>query len=212
MISYRHRVIFVHIPKCAGQSIEHAFLRDVGLDWEARHPLLLRPRQEGERGPERLAHLYASEYIKFGYISEAEFRAFFKFSVVRDPIDRMISELNWREVGKGASSAKSVEEYVSKVRRMYAPDSDIVRHLEPQINFLFDEKMGGLLVDKVVNLNDLKNQFETIKSSYECTNLQLTHKNASESKTWSRQRLSQADLEFLHETYWADYDFIATLC
>ena len=70
MISIKHKIIFIHIPKCAGISIENIFLRDLGLSWKERHPLLLRPRKVNEKGPERLAHLYAEEYFKFGYIDK----------------------------------------------------------------------------------------------------------------------------------------------
>ena len=209
MISRYHRVIFVHVPKCAGQSIERAFLRDMGLGWDARSPLLLRSKQDGERGPERLAHLYAWEYVKFDYISQAEFGDFFKFSVVRDPIDRIISELNWREVQKGSAGVNSIEEYVTKARNAYPGESDIVRHLEPQINFLFDERKECLLVDSVLKLEGLEQQFEGIKSELGSTNLELRHENLSTLKIWSRQELTLADIEFLKETYRADYDFLA---
>ena len=70
MISIKHKIIFIHIPKCAGQSIENIFLRDLGLSWKERYPLLLRPRKPNEKGPERLAHLYAEEYLSLIHISE----------------------------------------------------------------------------------------------------------------------------------------------
>jgi hypothetical protein len=31
MISHPHRTLFVHIPKCGGQSVEHAFLNALSL-------------------------------------------------------------------------------------------------------------------------------------------------------------------------------------
>jgi hypothetical protein len=43
MISYKRKCVFVHIPKCAGQSIESVFDNDAGLTWENRAPFLLRP-------------------------------------------------------------------------------------------------------------------------------------------------------------------------
>ena len=59
MISIKHKTIFIHIPKCAGQSIEYLFLKDLGINWDQRINLLLRSKKFNERGPERLAHLYA---------------------------------------------------------------------------------------------------------------------------------------------------------
>ena len=138
MISHHHSVLFVHIPKCAGQSIEMLFLRDLNLTWENRAPLLLRKRKEGEYGPQRLSHLYAYEYVKYSYISQVDFDKFYKFCVIRDPIDRIISELNYRKIKKipEFSSVKNYIEYTIKNNTKY---SDRVRHLSPQINFFFDE-------------------------------------------------------------------------
>ena len=48
MISHNHEYVFVHIPKCGGQSIEHVFLNDLGLEWHNRSPLLLRPNDNLE--------------------------------------------------------------------------------------------------------------------------------------------------------------------
>ena len=100
MISIKHKIIFIHIPKCAGQSIENIFLLDLGLNWQQRHPLLLRPRKVKEKGPERLAHLYAEEYFKFGYIPKEKYDKFFKFSIIRNPVDRILSEINYQRIPK----------------------------------------------------------------------------------------------------------------
>ena len=39
MISFPHKTIFIHIPKCAGQSVEETFLNDIGLDWRKHRHL-----------------------------------------------------------------------------------------------------------------------------------------------------------------------------
>ena len=57
MISHPHRTVFVHIPKCGGQSIETAFLADLGLGWKSRAPLLMGANDRPELGPPRLSHL-----------------------------------------------------------------------------------------------------------------------------------------------------------
>ena len=218
MISSHHKAIFVHIPKCAGKSIERAFLKDLGLDWKVdwqeKHSLLLRPKRHNELGPERLAHLYAYEYVKFGYIDEVKFREFFKFSVVRDPIDRIVSELNYQEVSKDLFRINSVEEYIVKTYREYGIDSDIVRHLEPQVNFLFDEKMKNIIVDKVIWINDIESEFQSLKNQvvFNDLELELKKENVSQSKKWLRSDLAQSDIDFLKEFYDLDYKFLANYC
>lgn len=211
MISFHHKVLFVHIPKCGGQSVEKAFLRDLGLDWKERHPLLLRPKKHNELGPERLAHLYAYEYVKFGYINEIKFTEFYKFSIVRDPIDRILSELNYRKVSKSYFGKNPVEEYIVKSRQKFGINSDIVRHLEPQVNFLFDEKMENILIDKVISINEIESKFQSLKNQIGFINLELKKENVSQSKEWIRADLSQSDSDFIKKIYELDYKFIADL-
>lgn len=210
MISLHHKVIFVHIPKCLGQSIERAFLRDLRLDWQERHILLLR-KKNSEPGPERLAHLYAHEYVKLGYIDEASFTEFYKFSVVRDPIDKIVSELNFQNIRKGLFGVNSAEEYIVKSRKNCSIDSDIVRHLEPQVNFLFDENMEKILVDKVINFDEIELEFNSLKSQIGFNSLELKKENVSKSKKWLKSELSQSDVDFLKEVYQVDYKFLASL-
>lgn len=91
MISHHHKSVFVHIPKCGGQSIETAFLHDIGLDWRRRAPLLLRFNDNPDLGPPRLAHLLARDYVTMGYLPKDMFDSYFKFAVVRNPYRRIVS-------------------------------------------------------------------------------------------------------------------------
>ena len=91
MISHHHKTIFVHITKCAGQSVERAFLTDLGLTWKTRAPLLLRFNDRAELGPPRLAHLLAGDYVRYRYATDEMFEAYFKFAIVRNPWTRTVS-------------------------------------------------------------------------------------------------------------------------
>ena len=91
MISHHHKCIFIHIPKTAGQSIEHCFIRSLGLTWETRAPLLLRYNDRPELGPPSLAHLKYSEYSEYKYITEEQIQTYFKFAFIRNPWSRLVS-------------------------------------------------------------------------------------------------------------------------
>ena len=90
-MSKRFGVIFVHIPKTGGQSVERVFLEAHGLTWATRAPLLLRRNDHGAPGPEFLSHLYAEEYAARDHASPAAFERAERFTVVRDPFDRLLS-------------------------------------------------------------------------------------------------------------------------
>src|SRR5260221_667113 len=96
MISTIHKTIFVHIPKCAGQSVEETFLKDISpdLDWEKHRHIIScfqRPESWGKQFPERLAHLTADEYLSLSFVSQSVWEKYYKFAIVREPIDRCIS-------------------------------------------------------------------------------------------------------------------------
>ena len=214
MISVKHKIIFIHIPKCAGQSIENIFLKDLGLNWQDRYPLLLRPKKAKEKGPERLAHLYAEEYFKFGFIPKEKYDKFFKFTIIRNPIDRVLSEINYRRIPKKKSTNsngfESVEEYISKVSKLNK-FSDLQRHISPQVKFLYDSETNELLVDKIISFDELNYEVPKILKKKLRVFLEVPKINASKSKLWLKEELTSEDFSFLHDFYASDFKFLKNL-
>ena len=214
MISNKHKIIFIHIPICAGQSIENLYLRDLGLSWEERHPLLLRPKKAKEKGPQRLAHLYAEEYFKFGYLPKEKFDEFFKFSIIRNPVDRILSEINYRRIpkknSKNINGIESVEEYISKVIK-FNIFSDLHRHISPQVKYLYDSETNKLLVDKVILFGELNHEVPKILQKKFKAFLEVPKINSSKTKLWVKEELTPRDLRFIYNFYESDFKFIKNL-
>lgn len=157
MISEKYQCIFVHIPKVAGQSIEQFFLDLHGLTWRRRDELLLKRNRNPRRGPERLAHLMASEYVACGHISPQDFERYYSFAFVRNPWDRLVSEYRYR----CAFSPMSFREFVRSACPEPAPFSDAKRHILPQYDFVHNQQ-GELLVDFVGRFENLQDDFNTV--------------------------------------------------
>jgi hypothetical protein len=156
VICREYRCLFVHIPKTAGMSIEHVFLRLVGLSWETRGPLLLRANDDPRLGPPRLAHLTAAEYLTCGYLTRKEFDACFRFSFVRNPWDRIVSEYKYR----GFPVKIDFKTYLFK--RLPSPGwSDGYSHIIPQHDFLHDQE-GRLLVNFIGRYESLQADFDKV--------------------------------------------------
>lgn len=157
MLSHHHRTIFVHIPKCAGQSVESAFLADLGLAWETRAPLLLRANDHPDLGPPRLGHLLARDYVRLRYVPADMFATYYRFAIVRNPWSRAVSL--YRHLGLDMPFRDFVGRWLPAEfdRREWNGEFWFIR---PQVDYLYDG--DELLVQDVVRFEKLAEEFPTI--------------------------------------------------
>ncbi len=156
MICHHYKCIFIHIPKNAGQSIEHVFLKLLNLDWDTRAPLLLRYNDRPELGPERLAHLKACEYVPCKYLTQEQFDEYFKFSFVRNPWDRMVSIYKYFGWDRYVEFKKFVvKKLTNKVWR------DNYWFVRPQSDFVCNES-GDIIVDFLGKFENLRADFNQV--------------------------------------------------
>lgn len=173
MISHEHKTVFVHVPKVAGQSVEMVFLNLLGLSWEQRTVLVMRRNPDPARGPERLAHLLASEYVDLGYIDQADFDAYFKFAFVRNPWARLVSEFEYR-----SRERRPFAEFVEAEFTDIDGYSDHSRHIIPQSEYLYDSE-GGILVDFVGRFETIARDFRAVANKLQLGVDDLPRKNVS---------------------------------
>lgn len=173
MISHHHACIFVHIPKCGGQSIETAFLQDIGLDWPRRAPLLLRANDNPDLGPPRLAHLRARDYVALKYVPQAMFDRYFTFAVVRNPYRRIVSAYQYLDVAMP---------FAAFLERWLEGDGagDLAYFMAPQADYLTDAA-GQVLVDEIYRLEDIAAGFAAIQRKTGLA-VDLPHVNAAGEK------------------------------
>lgn len=173
MICHPCRCVFIHIPKTGGISVEHVFLELVGLTWDTRAPLLLRRNDDPAKGPPYLAHLKATEYVSRGWLSEELFDSYFKFSFVRNPWDRLVSEYKYRRHPMRMSFKTWLFE------RLPEPGfTDAYCHLVPQHEFIYDGN-GRLLADFVGRYESLQAGFDKVCERLGIPPTPLPHENRS---------------------------------
>ena len=183
MICRDYNCLFVHIPKTAGQSVEQFFMDLLGLDWEHdREALLLQSNDDPARGTEKLAHLSASEYVDCGYLPQQEFSAYFKFSFVRNPWSRILSEYRYRNYFHHLSFRDFV---LNKLPRPGWDDQ--YRHVMPQYDMLHD-RQGNLLVDFVGRFETLQQDFDKVCERLGIVDSRLPHRNRSDKKSRDLKR------------------------
>lgn len=182
MICHQYKCIFVHIPKNAGQSVEHVFLNSLGLTWETRGPLLLRNNKREEIGPPRLAHLKAGEYVRFRYLSQELFDQYFKFAFVRNPWSRLVSIYKHLGYSKKCDFTSFVnDEFRNKIFRSKS------WFVGPQSDFVY-AKDGRLLVDYIGRFEDLQKGVDYVSQKTGLPPTQLPHINESNSKQSGREK------------------------
>ncbi len=187
--------VFVHIPKTGGQSIEHVFLARLGLTWQDRAAILMRQRGPGEPGPTRLAHLFAREYVEFGYLSADVFADAFKFTVVRNPYDRALSQYRYRTRNRPAT----FESFIALLA-----ENDESRHLMPQADFVLDNS-GQPLVDRIIRFEQLADEFAEMSKRIFGKRVELEHHNKSPDAI-GPEALDTATRRIIHKRYEQDFD------
>ena len=157
LLSHHHKTIFVHIPKCAGQSVETAFLSDLGLKWETRAPLLLRHNKTPELGPPRLAHLIARDYVRHRYVPQEMFNAYYRFAIVRNPWSRTVALYRHLQL------SMTFHEFVSVwLTDQFAKGEAAEKYwfVKPQMEFIAHR--GEKLVDDIIRFERLDEEFPRV--------------------------------------------------
>lgn len=175
MISHKHKSIFVHIPKVAGQSIESFFLQDENLTWEERSKLLLRKNRAPKKGPPRLAHLTAKQYCEYNYISKNKFEDYYKFSFVRNPWSRVVSFYKYL----GYNTLLSFDDFV--LEQLPILEKQNKYFFGSQYYYLTDEK-GELLVDYVGKFEKLQEDFNVVCKELKFEESKLPYANKTKRK------------------------------
>ncbi|WP_100642235.1 sulfotransferase family 2 domain-containing protein [Alteromonas facilis] len=178
MISEHDQCIFIHIPKTAGQSVEQVFLERAGLTWENREALLLKRNSDSSLGPPRLAHLTAKEYTEYGYISMQKFMSMHKFTVVRNPWDRLVSEFTYQKYSFSFRNFL-LKNFPKPGSDDYINHHGHYRHIMPQIEFLTNLD-GEICVDSVIKFENIKADFAEVSKAITGQELTLPYRNKTQ--------------------------------
>lgn len=202
MISHQWRCIFIHIPKTAGSSIEEVI-------WPSRHSRALDDlwmgfvntyRNEYQTGG--LQHLLATHVRQA--VGEDVFNNYFKFSFVRNPWDKAVSQFSYMKDRPDLRDYLGMQQdtpfagYLERIARR--------KHVqwEEQVRFLLDEN-GERLVDFIGRFETLIGDARTVFDRLRLADPNLPHANASERGPYQhyyddecRQRVAEmyrADIE-----------------
>ncbi len=179
MISHKHKIIFIHIPKCAGSSIKDYYFDNPSVDWR-------KPNYELLYGwcPKRnlhLQHATTKELLETELISEENWKDYFKFTFVRNPYDRAYSDYLW--IKKDRKIEDTFKNYIKKTGKFEKVLRDNTNkdyrgdHLLKQTDF-FDME-GDFKIDFVGRFETLQQDIHKLNEilSYSAPFTQHSKKN-----------------------------------
>jgi hypothetical protein len=178
MISHKHKCIFIHIPKAAGTSIESFFLDDLGLNFEDKHSLIIGKSTNLYIEPPVVSHLSATQMLSQFYISEELYNDYFKFSITRNPIDRLFSTYKYW----GFESVITFDTFIKKLLHKLMKQRKTSFFLKTQTEYLYDESKENNSMDFTGKFECLNNDFKEIVSRLIIPYSELSHKNQGKSQ------------------------------
>lgn len=170
-VSHGHACVFVHIPKTAGSSIEHALGMHGSIETIGLEPYLDQRKNEETLFGAGAQHYTAAQIEQA--VGSATFASYFKFSFVRNPWDRMVSAASWAATRSGQPNwhrgieldRDAFDATVEQQLALRADGRELDLHFREQSPFLWDAD-GRALVDYV-------GRFETLDTDWRavCTAL-----------------------------------------
>jgi len=175
--------IFVHINKTAGTSVGRA----IGL-----------PVKD---------HLTAKEII--GRIGKQNWNSAYKFTVIRNPWDKVVSLYEYRRKKNKTQIASGGIRFTEWVKLTHTENRNPfyynnVKSFQPQVEWLKDDE-GDITIDFVARFETLGADFEQIREAIGCA-AELPHLNASSRKSY-RDYYTDETREIVARWYREDIEF-----
>lgn len=143
VFSDKYKLIFIHIPKTSGTSIEKAL------------NLMNNNCGYGIKNNKAMQHYLWDNYKKY---YPNKWKTYRKFSICRNPYTRFVSEYYWcmvKNVGyKGGQTIDQFIEYCKKVIDSGNYNTTIFHdHFIPQHKYIYDNN-GNLMVDELFKMEE----------------------------------------------------------
>lgn len=208
MIDHKNKVIFIHIPKCAGSSVEY-FFGIKPFDWQI--PNYKNLTGWCEKRKIHLHHATPKELLETELIDEQTWHSYKKFTIVRNPWGRAYSDFVW--LNRFNFINCSFEDFLlkkgklSKILTDQSHKSYRGDHLYPQVDFLKIE--GKIVIDNILRFENLKVEFEGFLKSNGISQQHLPHDKKSKKHFKHYSHFYNVDeIELVGEIYKDDIEFL----
>jgi len=192
-ISHKHKAIFVHIPKTAGTSIEEA----MGI--KVLKGVVLRSHKTTViKGVKYAPQHFTCSILKTHPRTKDYWKKYFKFSFVRHPYTRVLSEFFWVKKKKcKIFNPKMFNEFLESYYMKLNTD-----HKLPQSDFLYVN--GQLQVDWVCKFENLGKSYRRLSKKLKLPH-KIPHIQRSNNRRAYSTLLTAQNKDFIYELYKQDF-------
>ena len=196
MINREHKIIFVHIPKTGGTSVEKLF-DDSFYGWDEKRSLW-----------KQHCSIYQMQSV-YGI----DIRSYYKFAIVRNPWDRAVSDYKWwtRPSSPFFNFLKNttLEDYLlihngyEKINHLN-DSTGRADHFYTQYSFV--EIDGRNCIDRIIRFENLQQDFNLVCDEVGERRQQLPHTNKTNRKHYS-EYYNQKTIDIVSQKYHKDIEY-----
>lgn len=216
MISHKHKCIFIHIAKCAGTSIEHAFGVNVKnfiaeeneflFGWDKSNNLWLQ-------------HATPQQLIDLNLISKQHWDNYYKFVIYRNSWDKAYSDYKWmkevRNVNDTFTNFLNKEGKYEEILNDDSKNSYAGDHLYLQKDYFFLDN-ERIQFDAEINFSDLETGFKKVirdlglKESFfkQKLNTATKEKKIHYSRFYNNKRKRMVEKKYAKDIDFFNFEFV----
>jgi len=190
------KLLFIHIPKTGGTTIENNISKNTPQTLYSGYTNSLLDFPYNKKS---LQHQFYTTIYKFRDKLHVNFDNIKIFSVVRNPYDRIISDLFWHKL---INKNFTAEQVYNVIKNNYLDRNDLDNHNEPQYKFIVDENSELIKNIKIFRTETL-NESNYDLSKFVGFNINIKQKNVN--KDYSNY-LNQYSISLINTFYKKDFE------
>lgn len=200
IVSYRHKFIFVAVPKTGTHSVRQALREQLGPDDIEQVGLFVNKRFPFDELA-RIQHGHLSLRQIRPFMGDEAFAEFFKFAFVRNPFDRFVSYCAFM-TRDGDAFQREPRQVMRHILFEMRPMHHIL--FRPQHELLVDDD-GKLLADTVGRVEDMQDSYDRICARLNIPSAALGQVNSSRRGSY-RDYYDQGLIDGVGELYRRDLE------
>jgi len=192
----QRQLIFIHIPKTGGTSVE------------AKLRLLKRANGYGIFNKRARQHFFWKDYLQL--LGDEKYNMWNKFSICRNPYDKLISEYFWCPVA-GHRKNQTLDEFIDYCKEVVEADNydETIYHdhFIPQHKFIFDNN-NNLQINKLFRFEDYDELEKYLLKEHNINN----KKKINVGKHKKEVILNEFQKKKIYEIYKKDFELLNYSC